>query len=351
MDKTRRRILDTLARTLGQTHSIRGLVDEIEQLHGTAHYPNVHDELHELAEEGIVSFDEAGRSKVPRLSLANPRFPDAMAKLELWRKDKLLDETSQKANAILHVEEDLADEADVLTLGLVDAERNLTLRRLEPLVLVRTDADRKEEGAVHRLTGRLEELASDTALRVDPLVLSQETFLQLLQAGEANPIPRLLRNQTCMLDPQRFWRGIQISLGSWASLASATPARLGEIPGDTVAWNLARFGYTEHGRDLDGRGTAVCPEAVIVAALGSDAARWIGAAGVVLSKADHEPPLLAYVARAEDEAKRLLGVLHALGGPDTSERTAETVDLLEASGVEPEEIETDLVQEALELYG
>ncbi len=364
MDTTTLRVLDTLARTIGESHSIRSLAEQVEVHHGTGHYPNVHEKLQGLASEGVVSFEQAGRSKVPRLHLQRTGIADTMATMELWRKHQLLSDRANAAEAIQRLEAELSAEEAVLSVCLVDAGRNLKLRRLEPLVLLRDQAqpmgagnpghadgrERIRASELH-LTETLAGLEQRLSLRIDPWVVDVGTFGEHLRAGDANPSPRILRTETCLWHPQAFWRAIAGSLPHGGGLASETPARLAELEVPALAWNMGRWGYVERGRAVDEQATPICPEAVAIGALASRNPRWQAAAGVILSKADLKPTLLTYLAKANDLQGELAGLLQMLHNRRPDPRLSDTIKLLQARDVEPHPIEQDMVNQALESYG
>lgn len=349
---TRRfRVLDTLARTIGESHSLRSFADQVKSNHGTGHYPNVHDQLERLARDDIVSFHKAGRSKVPRLRFDRTGFADEMATLELWRKRQLLEARPTAAEPLDQLETSLAEADSVLSVCLAEPDRNLRLRRLEPLVLIQDtdpEAPCSDEGA---LAERLAELQAETSLRIDPWIVPARGYGERLRAREANPAPRFLHTETCLWHPQAFWRTVAEALPHGEGLAPETPARLASLAQPALAWNLTRWGYEERGRELDDQATRLCPEAATVGALAADVPRWTGAAGVVLAKADIEPALLVYLAKAEDEGERLGGIVEVLHEREPDPQLAQTLGLLEAFEIEPEPIEHDMVLDAVELYG
>lgn len=349
------RVLDTLSRRIGESESIRSLADQVEEHHGTGHYPNVHEQLDRLQEEGIVRFEKAGRSKIPHLRFDRVGFPDTMATLELWRKDKLLKDRPAAAQALIHLEANLANDEHVLSISLAEPHRNLKLRRLEPLVLLRSRRRgevRSDEREVElELTEQLANLEEDTSLRIDPWILPAQRYGEWLRAPEASPAPRILRSEICLWHPQAFWRSIAESLPHGEGLAPETPARVASLDDAGLAWNLTRWGYEERGRELDDGGPALCPETVTIGALAKEIPRWIGAAGVVLTKADIQPALLAYLAKAEEQGDQLAGILEILLEREPTQALQHTLDLLNALGIESTTIEQDMVLDAVELYG
>lgn len=345
------RALDTLARTIGESHSLRSLADQVQSIHGTGHYPNVHDQLERLAEEDIVSFHKAGRSKIPRLRFDRTSFADTMATLELWRKHQLLEARPTAAEPLDRLETSLAEESSVLSVCLAEPDRNLRLRRLEPLVLIQdTDSEVPSPQEV-ALAERIAEIQRDTSLRIDPWIVPARRFGTYLRTRDANPAPRILHTETCLWHPQAFWRTVADGLPHGEGLAPETPARLASLEQPALAWNLTRWGYEERGREVDDDGPRLCPEAATVGALAADVSRWTGAAGVVLSKADIDPSLLAYLAKSEDEAGRLAGILETLQEHEPKNSLEQSLVLLKARGIEAEPIEQDMVMDAVELYG
>ncbi len=344
-------ILDTLARQTGGSPSIRSFTEKVDHYHGKAHYANVHKALQGLAEEGIVTFRASGRSKIPGLRFQNPGFLDAMATLELWRKRTLLKERPNASEPLKRLESSLAEKGSVLSVCLTEPDRNLRLRRLEPLILIQDTNSQPVPSQEADLAEEMAELQSATSLRIDPWIVPAQRFENYLRARQANPAPRILHTETCLWHPQAFWRTVATALPHGEGLAPQTRSRLASMEESALAWNLTRWGYEERGRELDDHGPRLCPEATVIAALAANVPRWTGAAGVVLAKANIDPTLLVYLAKSEDQAARLAALAEILQRHQPRPILEHTLTLLDALKIGAEPIEQGMVMETVELYG
>jgi hypothetical protein len=141
-------------------------------------------------------FQEAGRSKIPRLTFGRRGFCDTLAALEFWRKRQLLKHSPAAAQAVDRLEDALASHEDVASVSLVQPERNLRLRRLEPLVLTRPRDREEADRTSIRVARQIAALETETSLRIDPWIASTEQFADPLTAPRptrhpASSTPRL----------------------------------------------------------------------------------------------------------------------------------------------------------------
>lgn len=349
------RILDALAQTIDEPLPISALADRVQARSGSGPSFDAEESLSSLADEALVGFREVDGARIPSLRFSHTQFPDAMASVELWRKRRLLADRPACALTLQRLTSTLTGEGPIVSVCLGDPERNLSLRRLEPVVLTQAPTDqgggRDPARVQRRITERTRHVEATVPLRIDPLIVPAQRFGELLTVPGANPASRLLRNQTCIWHPQAFWQIVARHLPHGRGLAPASPRQLDSLGEDLVAWNLARWGYEEMGRRLECDEGNLCPEVAAVGALASGRPRWVGAAGVVLAKAEVDPGLLVYLAKAEGEAGRLMGLLEAIHNRQPGGGLEQALEVLDVMDVELRGIDPGTVEEALDLYG
>jgi hypothetical protein len=125
-----------------------------------------------------------------------------LAALEFWRKRQLLKHSPAAAQAVDRLEDALASHEDVASVSLVQPERNLRLRRLEPLVLTRPRDREEADRTSIRVARQIAALETETSLRIDPWIASTEQFADPLTAPQGQPgTPRPPRRDSPLAPP------------------------------------------------------------------------------------------------------------------------------------------------------
>ena len=136
MDETAYRILDTLARTLGQPFSIQGLAGKVRKFHGTAYYSNVYGAVRALHRAGALTLSPLGKASTVALDFASYRLIDFLTELEIRRKREVMG-TAKRAEATFAALEACLRPLHVEFALCAEPARNLRLNRLEMLVMAK----------------------------------------------------------------------------------------------------------------------------------------------------------------------------------------------------------------------
>ncbi len=250
MNRTQLRILDVLARDLGNRIPISQLTKRIRETHSSTYYANVHRALAKLKDDNAVSIEKSGRSSLVSINLDTSASIDLLAEMELTLKRELSREQPEFELLISDLIDLLEQFPVISSASLIDPQRNLKLNRAEMFVILHDGIDNLEaRGAT---LGILQKLESQHSLRIDGLILSKLEVENLLRSRERNPLREMLSQKVVVYAPQAFWtlmrdlwkRGLQVRFDR----KETHPAKLRERD---VVYNLARFGYKEMGPTID----------------------------------------------------------------------------------------------------
>src|SRR3990172_6140753 len=139
MSGTAFKILDTLSRDPGTPISVNELTRRVRALHGTAYYANVYRALRSLNKQGIISIEKSGRSSLTSLGLTNYLTLDLLTEMELRRKREILETRPEFRLLVEGIDKSCQGLRDIVTMALIEPERNIRLNRAELLVLRRSD--------------------------------------------------------------------------------------------------------------------------------------------------------------------------------------------------------------------
>jgi hypothetical protein len=351
MDETTYRILDTLWRETGRPISIHELTSRIRSSHGTAYYPNIYDKTHELATDGTISLTKAGRSSLANLNFANYLLIDLLTELEIKRKHDLLTKSKELQMLFKDAEERCEDIRSIESISAISTERNLKLNRAEMLFLLHDTKNnllRSDIMSIHAIAMRLQALH---AIRIDPLILTTNEFIEFLTSDEINPLKEMLYDKISFHAPQDFWSHIASALAKGYRIGlldtETNPARIAE---KDLTFNLARFGYKEIGPQIR-EGQRICIEYIIVALMRNVDARRIEAIPILLAKNRANYSLLIFLSQKYGLSGRLIGLLKALNRITPSEENAMAIEILESMKTKEIKANNKSIEERMRLYG
>jgi hypothetical protein len=351
MNETRFRILDTLSRELGRSLSISELTNKIRKLHGTAYYANTYDEIMSLASEGIIELEKIGNSSIAILNFKSYLLIDSLAEIELKKKHDLLQERTELQMLLLEFNTCLESLALMSSICMSRPEKNIKLNRLEFLILLRGSAgDQVIQEHREKLSEITQMLQKIHNLRIDYLALANDEFLDLLRSEDRNPLKDMLVDKIAFINPQGFWiairealrKGIRMQLDS----DETDPAR---IPEHHLAFNLARFGYTEMGRQIKA-GERISMEYIITAILTGTDARRIEAIPVIIAKNKLNYNVLTFLSQKYRRSGLLLGLLRTLYKFKPSEEAKAGISILEKMHIDEIEADEEAIREKMKLY-
>ncbi len=351
MDETRFRILDTLSRALGRPLSISELANRIKELHGTAYYANIYDEMMSLASEGIIGLEKIGTSSIAILNFKSYLLIDTLAEFELKKKRNLLRGRTMLQMLLLELDTYLKSLPLVDSICMSRPEKNIKLNRMEFLILLRGStgdrAIREHRQALREIILRLQKIHN---LRIDHLTLANDEFPDLLKSEDRNPLKDILADKIAFINPQAFWIEIREALIKGVRIRidpeEIDPTRISE---HHLVFNLARFGYTEMGREVR-EGEHIGIEYIISSILMGKDVRRTEAIPVIIAKNKLNYNVLTFLSQKYKYSDRLLGLLRTLYKIKPSHETKEGISTLESMHVNEIKADEDSIRDKMRLY-
>ncbi len=343
------KILDILARDIGNPISINKIKNKIKKFHGNADYKNIHTSIHEMEKSRIITTEKIGKSTIAELNFENYIIIDLLSEMELIKKIRFLENYSEYQLTIQELNSMFKELFFIKSVLLIDPKRNAKLNRME-LVWIHVahpsvDAD-KEMIAIQDFIHKLQQIHN---IKIDYLVLPDKKFIELLKMEEANTIKEMLSNKIILFDPQTFWMEIKETLSKGIRIKTneqeTHPAKIREID---LTFNLERFGYKEMGTCLYLDAKPIGIEYIVTSILiKKDNIRRLEAIPIILAKNNEKVnySLLVFLASKYKVIRQLHSILKVL---DTLKPTKKVQDIIkEISGAMKQKIKND--QKIIEL--
>lgn len=354
MDDATYKILDTLARNLGRPMSIHEMTGKMEQTYGGVYYANIHEKIHEMAQENIIILSKSGRSSIVSLYFENYLLIDLLAEMELMRKQEFLRGKQEMQMLMMEIDTFLHNVPFIKSISLMNPERNTKLNKAELMFHLKSPNRKSTEETKIQINTMMTNLQRMHNIRIVHLILDDEIFLDLLKSNESNTIREILRSKIAALYPQGFWMSIrgEILRGTMI-IVEENEIHPSKITEEDLVFNLARFGYTEFGPKIK-QGKPICIEYIISAIMFHNDARRMDAIPIILAKNSKKASydLLLFLARRYDFEGKILGILKALRNlvAHGMANIDEPIRLLEAMSIEEIKANTKSMKEKLRLY-
>lgn len=354
MDEATYKILDTLSRNLGKYMSINELTRKIEETHGGAYYANINEKIHSLTQDGIITLSKSGRSSMISLHFENYLLIDLLAEMELMRKQAFLKGRQEMQMLMMEIHTFMHNIPLIKSISLMNPERNAKLNKVEIMFHLKLSNIKSSEETKIEISTMMDNLQRMNNIRIDYLILDDETFLNLLKSNESNPVREMLHNKITILYPQGFWMSIRGEiLRSTMIVAEENETHPAKISEENLVFNLTRFGYTEFGPKLE-QGRLICIEYIVSAIMFHKNARRMDAIPIIIAKNSKKIvyDLLLFLARRYNFEGRILGILKALRNLVAHEmpNVDEPIRLLGAMKVEETKANAKNMMEKLRLY-
>lgn len=348
------RILGVLSMKIGSHMSIRQLVDRIQTIYKTGDYKNVYSTIKEMEKEKTIVLEHAGKSSVAKLNFENYLIIDLLAEMELKKKQDFLRGKQEMQMLMMEMDTHLHNMPFVKSISLMNPERNTKLNKAEIMFHLKPTSRKSTEEAKIEINSIIASLQRMHNIKMDYLILDDETFLSLLKSNENNPVREMLHNKIAVLYPQGFWMSIRGEILRGTTIVAEEkeihPAKISE---EDLIFNLARFGYTELGPNLE-QGKPICIEYIISAIMFSKDARRMDAIPIILAKNSKKTSydLMLFLARKYGFEGKILGILKALRNlvAHGLANIDEPIRLLEAMKIEEIKANTKSMKEKLRLY-
>ena len=353
MDETTYRILDVLSRSLGRLVSIHELTRKIEETYGGAYYANIHEKIHELAQDSIITLSKSGRSSIISLYFENYLLIDLLAEMELVRKQYFLRGKQEMQMLMMEIDTFLYNVSFIKSISLMNQERNAKLNKAEIMFHMKAPNKKAMEETKIEINTKMANLQRIHNIQIDHLILDDKMFLDLLKSNENNTVREMLHCKITILHPQSFWMSIrgEILRGTMIIVEENEihPAKINE---EDLVFNLARFGYIEFGSKIK-QGKPICIEYIISAIMFHNDARRMDAIPIILAKNKKTSyDLLLFLARRYDFEGKILGILKVLRNIVAHGMTNidEPIRLLEVMKIKENKVNAKSMKEKLRLY-
>lgn len=340
-------ILDTLSSSLGDSLSINQLTERIRNKYGAAFYANTYKKLQDLKREGLLNLSTVGKSAVVRLNFQNYLLIDLLAEMEIAKKVQVLRERTELITLLAELDESLSEKCSIKSVSAIDLGTNLKLNRIELLFLLRKASSLHNEAI--ELCSEMQRLQNKYNLRIDSLILDENTLRSLLGPNEINPLREALAKEVTLFCPQAFWSEIKRIIDETEIAFIQTEIKPAKIPELDTLYNLSRFGYKELGSVIE-QGRKICIEYIVTALLLQTDARRIEAVPVLLAKNDFNSNLLAFLSQKFGTSGKLLGLLKALQNIKPKREVEETTKLLGIYGVKKMQVDERSILKRMRLY-
>ncbi len=324
------KILDILAREIGNPMSINEIKNNIHRIYGSADYKNIYTAIHEMERSNLIRIKSIGRSSIAVLNFENPLLIDMLAEMELRRKTMFLEQRQDFQLLLLELNTVLKDFYFIKSISIINPERNAKLNRIELLFLLKY-SERKEdvEGEITAVRSIMNILYKRHNIRIDHILINGKTFLELLISDEINVAREMLSDKIVLSNPQTFWIEIMTALKDGMNIRAEEETNPAKISEQNIVYNLARLGYKEIGTKIT-KGKPISIEYIITSILLKDKSiRRIEAIPIILGKNEHvNYNLLVFLATKFHVLKRLYEILKILDAIKPAEELTRALEEL-----------------------
>ncbi len=354
------KILDILAREIGNPMSINEIKNNIHQIYGSADYKNIYMAIHEMEKTELIRIQSIGRSSIAVLSFENPLLIDMLAEMELRRKTLFLENKQDFQMLLIELSTFLKEFYFIKSISIVNPQRNAKLNRIELLILLKNSKRKGDvDGEIAAVRSIMNALYKKYNIRIDHILINGKTFLELLISDEINVAREMLSNKIVLSNPQTFWIEIMAALKEGMNIKFEEETNPAKISEQDMVYNLARLGYKEIGTKIT-NGTPISIEYIITSILLKDKSiRRIEAIPIILGKNESHVnyTLLVFLATKFHVLKRLYQILEILDAIKPAEALTHAIEELRNTTVHnvktrQKEIELNLkdVEKKMRLY-
>lgn len=328
------RILDILAREIGNPMSINSIKNNISQIYGIADYKNIYTSIQEMMESDLITIEKIGKSSIAVLNFENPLLIDLLAEMEIRRKTMFLEKRQDLQLLLIDLNTNLKDFYFIKSMSIINPEKNAKLNRTELLIIMKNSKKKGDiQGEATAIQNIMNVLQNKHNIRIDHILINGNAFLELLVSDEINSAREMLSNKIVLSNPQTFWIEIMTTLQEGMNIKSEEEIHPAKISENDIVYNLARFGYKESGTKIT-KGRPISIEHIITAILLKDKSiRRIEAIPVLLGKNEKHVNynLLVFLATKFHVPKRLYEILKILNAIKPAQELTRALNVLKNS--------------------
>lgn len=347
MNEIEFRVLETLAKEIGNPMSISTLTKKIRDNYGTGDYKNIHNTVKNLAGKDIIKLEKNGNSTITSLNFENHLLVDLLTEMELVKKIQFLEKRPELQMVLSELNVHIKEFGELEFLLLSSPERNAKLNRIELLLVLRHGKMQKEA----EITGLVDRLKKRHNVTIECLLLEDAVFLDYLASQESNTAKQVFKDRLILFGAQTFWIELKEAMLHGLNIKGRDIARPAEISEREHVYNLGRLGHTEFGnklKDVESLGI----EFLVTSILLREDIRHVEAVPVILARNDEKINygLLFFLSIKYDTIERLYGILNATNAVKPMEGLEKAIKEMNRRKIKGVKVDMDEVEEKLRLY-
>lgn len=349
MNEINFRILETLAREIGNSMSISILVKKIRDNYGSGDYKNIHKTIQNFTEKDIIKIEKTGNAIIVSLNFENYLLVDLLTEIELVKKIKFLEKHTEFQIIFSELNVYMKEFQEIKSLLLLNPERNAKLNRIELLFILKHDETQLE---IKKMIRILDMLKDKHNTRMDYLLLEDNIFLDYLASPESNITKEVLKNKLILFRPQTFWIEIKEAIINGRNIKSRDIVKPTEVSEREHIYNLGRFGYTEFGNKIKGEDLIGIEFLITSILLKEKNSRHVEAIPIILAKNENEInyDLLVFLSMKYGTIEKLFGILKTVNVIKPMKKVAKAVKELARRKIIAVETNMAEMEEKLRLY-
>ncbi len=349
MNETKFRILETLAREIGNPMSISILAKKIRDNYGSGDYKNINKTIQNFSKKEIIKIEKTGNAIITKLNFENYLLVDLLAEIELVRKIKFLEKYTGFQIILSELNIHMKEFKELKSLLLLNPERNAKLNRMELLIILNHDEIENKTKKIIKIFDMLENKHNT---RIDHLSLEDKTFLDYLTFQESNIVKQALKNKLVLFRPQTFWIEIKEAILDGRNIKSGEFIKPTKISESDHIYNLGRFGYTEFGNEVR-HGERIGIEFLITSILLKEKnIRHVEAIPIILAKNEEKInyEVLVFLSSKYGTIEKLFGILEAINAIKPMKKIGKAVKELANMKIIAVKANMENMEDKLRLY-
>ncbi len=352
MNDTEFRILETLARGMGNATSISELTKKIRNDYGKGDYKNTYKTIQNFVKKRVLKFEKAGNSLITKLNFKNYLLVDLLTETELIKKINFLEKYSELQPIISELSLHIKEFEQIKSLLLLNPERNAKLNRMDMLFIIKYNDEKDIEREFKEIQKLLKYLQSKYNTKIEYLFLKNKAFLNYLKTEETNIIKNALNDKLILFRPQTFWIEIKEALDDGMQIKSYEIAKPTEISENEHIFNLERFGYNEFGNTVKYEKQIGIEYLITSILLKKKDARHVEAVPIILAKNEDKInyDLLVFLSAKYGTINTLYGILKAINAIKPMKKVAKSIGKLSKMQIDEIIIDPKEIEDKMRLY-
>jgi len=276
------KILSSLSTTYTNDISINKLSQILKKRGFDGDYKNTYQKIKILEDKGYIQTQLIGKSRIIQMNYSNPSTIAKLAMIELEKKIIFLNKNPDFKTINTQL-----NQIQAKSIILINAEKNFSLNRIETLIITS-----KPEKAITKFN----QIEEQFNIRIDCLALTQEEFAQKINT---TTIIDMLSNRLILSNQEQFIDLITQSIHD----IKEKDYSLINLNESELRYNLAKFGYSEFGKETKGKNLGI--EELITATLLNGTARQKIALKKIIKSNDFSLQFLYFLIKKYSKQKEL----------------------------------------------